>query len=471
MKSKSTNNFFNFSDRKDLVAVLKPELSISFKELFEQSNQIAFLLSHKGIKKDNYIPLLIDDNLLFIKTVIALWFLGAIPVPLNTRLLDDEIKSTLDDFDFKFLVTDKKSSFNLSKNELGIIDFNKITSENDETQSFSIPIWEKEAVVIFTSGSTGRPKGVVHTFSSLINSIENSNLVLNQRENDSWLASLPFYHIGGFQIICRSLFYGCSIILPQSLQTDDLTKSIKEFNPTHLSLVSTQLEKLIQQSIKPNDSLRISLIGGGFVDDELMIEADMLGWKTFRVYGSSETASMVTAISVNEIKERPQSVGKALNNVQINIAEDSEILVKSDSLFLKYLSDESETKLKLVDDYYYTGDLGFLDDDGYLFIEARRTDLIVTGGENVNPIEVEKAILKINGIKEVCVFPKPSKTWGQIVVCVIVKEDESINGIIVKENLKKIIAGYKIPKEFIFTCELPKTGLGKLEREKIRKMF
>ena len=157
--------------------------------------------------------------------------------------------------------------------------------------------------------------------------------------------------------------------------------------------------------------------------------------------------------------------------MQINIAEDSEILVKSDSLFLKYLSDESETKLKLVDDYYYTGDLGFLDDDGYLFIEARRTDLIVTGGENVNPIEVEKAILKINGIKEVCVFPKPSKTWGQIVVCVIVKEDESINGIIVKENLKKIIAGYKIPKEFIFTCELPKTGLGKLEREKIRKMF
>ncbi len=471
MKSKSANNFFNFSDRKDLVAVLKPKLSISYKELFNHSNQIAFSLSHNGIKKDNYVPILIDDNLLFIKTVIALWFLGAIPVPLNTKLLDDEIKSTLDDFDFKFLVTDKKSSFNLSKNELGIIDFNKITSENDETQSFSIPIWEKEAVVIFTSGSTGSPKGVVHTFSSLINSIINGNEILNHKETDRWLASLPFYHIGGFQIICRSLFYGCSIILPQSLQTDDLTKSIKEFNPTHLSLVSTQLEKLIQQSIKPNDSLKISLIGGGFINDELMIEADKLGWKTFQVYGSSETASMITAISANEIKSNPQSAGKVLTNVDIKISADSEILVKSNSLFKKYLDDENETSSKLINGFYHTGDLGFIDDDGYLFIEARRNDLIVSGGENVNPIEVEKAILKIKGIKEVCVFPKPSKTWGQIVVCVIVKEDESINGIIVKENLKKIIAGYKIPKEFIFTSELPKTSLGKLEREKISKMF
>jgi O-succinylbenzoic acid--CoA ligase len=471
MKSKSTNNFFNFSDRKDLVAILKPEVSISYKELFEQSNQIAFSISHKGIKKDNYIPLLIDDNLLFIKTVIALWELGAVPVPLNSKFLDEEIYSLLDHYNFRFLISSKRNLINIRVNELDIIDLSQLEIEDSKVSIFSPPVLEKEAVVIFTSGSTGRPKGVVHTFSSLISSIKNGNEILNHKETDRWLSSLPFYHIGGFQIVCRSLFSGCSIILPQSLQTDVLTKSIKEFNPTHLSLVSTQLDKLIQQNIKPNDSLKISLIGGGFVDDELMIEADKLGWKPYRVYGSSETASMVTAISVNEIKTKPQSVGKALNNVQINIAEDSEILVKSDSLFLKYLSDESETKLKLVDDYYYTGDLGFLDDDGYLFIEARRTDLIVTGGENVNPIEVEKVVLNIKGIKEVCVFPKPSKTWGQIVACAIVKEDESINEIMIKENLKKIIAGYKIPKEFIFTNELPRTSLGKFEREKIRKMF
>ncbi len=471
MNSKSTDSFFNFSEKADLTAIINSNNSISYKDIYTQSKQIAFTLLNKRIAKENYIPLLIEDKFLFIKTVIALWFLDAIPVPLNTKLLDDEINSILDDHNFKFLVTDKKSSFNLSKNELEIIDFNKITSENDETQTFSIPTWEKEAVVIFTSGSTGRPKGVVHTFSSLIKSIENGNQILMHQEKDRWLASLPFYHIGGFQILCRSLFYGCTIVLPESLKTDELVSAIINLNPTHLSLVSTQLEQLIQQDIKPYDSLKISLIGGGFIDDELMIEADKLGWKPYRVYGSSETASMVTAISANEIKVKPQSVGKVLDNAVVNISDDSEILVKSKSLFKKYLDDEKETSSKLIKNFYHTGDLGFIDDDGYLFIEARRTDLIVTGGENVNPIEVEKTILMIKGIKEVCVFPKPNKTWGQIVACAIVKEDESINEIMIKENLKKIIAGYKIPKEFIFTNELPRTSLGKLEREKIGKMF
>ena len=471
MNSKSTDSFFSFSERADLNAIINSDKSVSYKDLFTQAKQIAFALSNKGITKDNYIPLLIEDNLLCIKTVAALWYLGAIPVTLNTKLLDDEINSILDDHDFKFLVTDKKSSFNLSKKELEIIDFKKITSENDETQTFSFPTSEKEAVVIFTSGSTGRPKGVVHTFSSLIHSIENGNEILKHKEKDRWLASLPFYHIGGFQIICRSLFYGCSIILPESLQIKDLAKSILEFNPTHLSFVSTQLERLIYQKVKPNKSLRVSLIGGGFIEDDLMIEAGKLGWNPYRVYGSSETGSMVTAISANEIISKPQSVGKTFSNVEIQISHDSEILIQSNSLFKKNIDDEKESSAKLVDGFYHTGDLGFIDDDGYLFIEARRTDLIVTGGENVNPIEVEKVLLQIPFIKDACVFPKQNKTWGQILVCAVIVDDTSINEKMIKEILKQKIAGYKIPKQFFFVNELPKTSLGKLEREKIKKMF
>ena len=471
MNSKSIDSFFSFTERADLTAIIKSDESISYKDLFTQAKQIAFVLSNKGIKKDNYIPLLIEDNFLFIKTVIALWFLGSIPVPLNTKLLDDEINLILDDHDFKFLVSDKKSSFNHHKKELEIIDFNKITISNDETQTFSIPTLVQEAVVIFTSGSTGRAKGVVHTFSSLINSIENGNEILNHKESDRWLASLPFYHIGGFQIICRSLYYGCSIIVPESLQTKQLADAILNYKPTHLSLVSTQLERLINQKVKPCKELQVSLIGGGFVDDELMFEADELGWKPNRVYGSSETASMVTAISANEIKDKPQSVGKPFKNVEIKISDDSEILIKSNSLFKRYLGDEKETASKLKDEFFHTGDLGFVDDDGYLFIEARRNDLIVSGGENVNPIEVEKALIQIPFIKDACVFPKQDKTWGQIVAAAIVIAESSVEEKTIKEMLKQKLAGYKIPKQFFFVDQLPRTSLGKLERNKIRKMF
>lgn len=488
MKSTSLNNFYRFSNRKDITSVIKSGSAISYQKLFEQANQAAIYLSEKGIKKYDYVPLLLEDSFLFIKTVIALWNLGAVPVPINTKLLKEEVYSIIDDYDFRFIVTDKDISFDYlrSGNEqkkdeinnkdikpqsLTKINLSEFKDGSNNISIFCTPNLDDEAIVIFTSGSAGRPKGVVHTFSSLINSIENGNKILNQQENDCWLASLPFYHIGGFQIICRSFYYGCSIILPQSLQVNHLAETVTDYKPTHISLVSTQLERLINLKVKPSESLKVSLIGGGFIEDELMFEADKLGWKPFRVYGSSETASFITAISANEIKKKPQSAGKPLNKVEIKISEDSEIFIKTNSLFKKYLEDEKETTIKLLNGFYHSGDLGYLDDDGYLFIEARRTDLIVTGGENVNPIEVEKVIINVEGIKEVCVFPKPNKTWGQIVACVVVSENKLIDENFIKEYLKKHLAGYKIPKQIIFADKLPRTSLGKLEREKIKRLF
>lgn len=492
MQTKFKNNFFSFWDRDDLAAILKMDSSISYRDLFQKSKITAGSLSIHKIHKDDYVPLLINDQVKFIESVIALWYLGAIPVPLSTKLLDEEINSILNDYNFKFLITDSRNNFGVpfeslrhsgKENKSGVsrkdtkspgltkIELPELISFQFDAADFTIPHINNEAVVIFTSGSTGRPKGVVHTFSSLINSIENGNHILNHKENDRWLASLPFYHIGGFQILCRSLYYRCSIILPQSLQINDLTKSITDFNPTHISLVSTQLEIFIHQKVKPNKSLRVSLIGGGFVDDELMFESENLGWKPFRVYGSSETASMITAISTKEIISKPQSAGKSFSNVEIKVSDDSEILIQSNSLFKNYLDDEKETASKLIEGFYNSGDLGFIDDDGYLFIEARRNDLIVTGGENVNPIEIEKALLQISSVKDACVFPKLNKTWGQIVACTLVVTDPSIDIKLIKEKLKLTLAGYKIPKEYYFVDELPRTSLGKLEREKIKKMF
>ena len=479
------NNFFSYSHKNDLISIVAADTQLSYKELFDQSRSLADFLSKKMVKKSEYVPVLISDQVSFIKTIIALWYLGAIPVPLNTRLTRDEIISIIEDYNFNFLITEINSS--LSVNENRKIDQRNFSKEQDsqafkvievsDSNSFeesnnnrSIPSLNDEAVVIFTSGTTSRPKGVVHTFYSLISNIQNGKSILQNTAGDAWLASLPFYHIGGFQIICRSLYNGCKIIIPASLQIEDIVRSLTEFNPTHLSLVSAQLEKLINQNIRPGRQLKLSLIGGGFIDDNLLLEAGKLGWNPYKVYGSSETSSFVTAISSAEIEQRPGSVGKTLDNVQLKISDHSEILIKSDSLFSKYLND-IEPGQNFLDSYFRTGDSGFIDAEGYLFIEARRTDLIVTGGENVNPIEVEKVIRKINGVKDVCVFPKPNKTWGQIVACVIVSELKNPDLNTIKGILKKTLAGYKIPKEFIFTDELPKSSLGKLEREKIKKMF
>lgn len=470
MNSINTKTFFSFSNRKDLTVVLKQEVSVSYYDLFNKAAQLSAGIKQEGIKEKDYIPLLISDNLKLIEITIALWMLGAIPVPLNTKLLDEEILSILDDHRFNYLVTDRKFSMIKNRANLNFISIDNIKPES-EMINLESPSLNDEAVVIFTSGSTGRPKGVVHTFLSLISSIENGNDILGHKEKDRWLASLPFYHIGGFQIICRSLFFGCTIIIPETLQTNHLANAIVKNNPSHISVVSTQLERLLYQKIIPGKNLQVSLVGGGFISDDLMFEADKLGWKPYRVYGSSETASMITVIPADKITLKPESVGKPFHNVEIKVSKESEILIKSSSLFKKYLNDEKETCLRLVDNFYHTGDIGFIDVDGYLFIEARRNDLIVSGGENVNPIEVEKVLTELPFIIEVCVFPKQSKTWGQIVAAAIVSKDKSVDEKTLKEVLKQKLAGFKIPKQFFFLDELPKTSLGKLERGKIRKMF
>ncbi|MDT3697274.1 MAG: AMP-binding protein [Ignavibacterium sp.] len=471
MKDSINNSFFKFSNRKDLIAIKSSEFEISYYSLFNSSTGFSeFLLSYQ-IGKNDYAAVLTDDQIFFVKSVIALWLIGAVPVPINTKLLDSEIEQILNDHQIKFLISDRTTFSFVSPPDTEIILINNGSKKPTLNTDLKIPEEVNEAVVIFTSGSSGKPRGVVHTFSSLISNIENANSIFKHQEKDKWLASLPFYHIGGFQIICRSLFFGCTLITSKSIQTDDLAESILSFNPTHLSFVSTQLKRMLDKKISPGNSLRVSLIGGGFIDDELLIKAGKLGWKPYRVYGSSETGSMITAISGNEIEIKPLSSGKPFKDVQIKISDNSELLIKSGSLFKYYLNDKKETTEKLINGFYYSGDIGFIDNDGYLFIEARRNDLIITGGENVNPVEVEKVIQKIDGVKEVCVFPQQNKIWGQIVACALVTDDESINETKIKDFLKPLIAGYKIPKKYFFTTELPKTILGKFEREKIRKIF
>jgi O-succinylbenzoic acid--CoA ligase len=469
MKNYSSKSFFDFSGRKDLAAIIKSDSTISYKKLFDNSKKIASGLKDFGIRKNDYVPLFIEDPVKFIESTIALWYLRAIPVPLNTRLLDEEIIYLVDDYKFGFIICDRQI-LEFTK-EVQIISLEKMQFGDPKNYKQFSPSLDNEAVIIFTSGSSERPKGVVHTFYSLTNNIQNGNQILHHVEKDLWLASLPFYHIGGFQIICRSFYYGCSLIIPESFQTNDLTNAILNFKPTHISFVSTQLEKLLNQKIMPDKSLKVSLIGGGFVDDSLIFAADQTGWNPIRSYGSSETGSFITAIRANEIENKPQSVGKTFNSNEIKITDDSEILIKSNCLFKNYLDDPKETASRLLNGFYHTGDLGFLDNDEYLFIEARRNDLIVTGGENVNPIEVEKALLKLSFIKDACVFAKQNKTWGQIVAAAIVSTDFSIDEKTIKNMLKQLLASYKIPKQFFLTNELPRTALGKLERDKIRKSF
>ncbi len=460
-------------------AVITNRCTFSYSELQKDAVEAAGLLLNSGVAKDDYVPVLCENNKDFIVLVLALWLIDAVPMPINIKLTGKEIEQLLSVPKSEKIFVHKNLKNNFDSFQKTVFPFDKNDSNNFSINSLNDI--NRTAVVIFTSGSTGIPKGVMLSFKNIIRSAETGDQVLNQTSEDRWLASLPFYHIGGFSIITRAFLYGASLIIPGSSDTKEFAECITKFKPTLASFVSTQLKRLLDNNIKPNEELRNVLLGGGFIDDELLYSAIHKGWKITKVYGSSETSSFVSALTFNEIKSKSNSAGKALHPNEIIIVDENrkilppltsgEIAVKSDSVMKGYLNNEEETERKLSGGYYYTGDIGSLDNDGYLYIEARRTDLIVTGGENVNPLEIENTILQHKNVWECCVVGLKDKTWGHIIAAAIVSEDAVINQANIREFLEGKLAGYKIPKKFLFLDKLPRNALGKIEKEKIKNLF
>lgn len=348
--------------------------------------------------------------------------------------------------------------------------------ENDNTiENFN---FDNDAVILFTSGSSGEPKAVVHTFKSLYESVKAIDLFANLSQKDIWLASLPHYHIGGFMIFIRSLLAGSALAFPNSLNYEDFMNAYTKHEPTYISLVVTTLKKMLNDNISVNKKLKYIFLGGGPIATDLCVDAINKGFPIIKVYGSTETCSMITALHPLEFKLKPNSSGLPLDKSKIKIKIKNEykkrigeVLVKSPTLFKEYLNDESLTKEKYYDSFYNTGDYGWIDNDGYLFIEARREDIIITGGENVSIKEIENAFSNINGIKEFHIFSLKDEKWGQSINAVVVKGIPDITDDEIKSVLKTKLASFKIPKRIFFLEVIPKTELGKVNKNELLKLL
>ncbi len=484
---KAINNFLNqinkeisFSADRDFI--LGHDEKISYQTLEDKVLSTANHFITSNISRQKIAPILCSNSSDFIISILALWMIGAIPVPFNTRLSAFEIQEQLSFLGSNSLIIDIASVEKVSK-----IKAEKILTSY-LTPTFKIELGNfyfdenETALIMFTSGSSGKPKAVELTFSNFIQSAKIGNKYLMQTSEDRWLASLPFYHIGGFSIIFRALMFGSQIIIPAELKIPSIIQSIRKFKPTLISLVSTQMHELLEHDIKPTADLRHVLLGGGFIDSNLMREALNKGWRVSKVYGSTETSSFVTVLNPDDFLKKPESVGIPIPPNKIFIHDENgnelppnsegEIIVEGPSIMKGYWKDNEATNQRLKNNSYLTGDIGYKDEDGYLYLVNRRTDLIVSGGENVNPLEVEIAIMRFNKVKDVCVFGINDVTWGQRVVAAVVpNSNEKFSLSELKIFLRKKLAQFKIPKEIYFVDELPKTELGKIKREEVRKLF
>jgi O-succinylbenzoic acid--CoA ligase len=321
----------------------------------------------------------------------------------------------------------------------------------------------RPATIIFTSGSTGVPKAALHTFGNHYHSALGSNANIALRPGDRWLHSLPLYHVGGLSILFRCLLAGATVALPQ--QGTPPGEAIAGFGATHVSLVSTQLLRLLREDAELG-GLEAVLMGGGPIPASLVDEAVARGLPVHTSYGLTEMASQVTTTPPGARPDELRTAGRVLPHREVGISERGEILVRGKTLFAGYVESEKLDLPLDADGWFHTGDLGELYENDYLRVRGRMDNLFVSGGENVQPEEIEEALCRLEGIEEAVVVPVPDKEFGARPVA-FVRTDDLEPGDLARE-LEPVLPRFKIPISFHLWPESEGRGM-KADRAALRE--
>jgi O-succinylbenzoic acid--CoA ligase len=302
---------------------------------------------------------------------------------------------------------------------------------------------ERPVTIIFTSGSTGVPKAALHTFGNHYHSALGSNANIALLPGDRWLHSLPMYHVGGLSILFRCLLAAATVALP--LPGTSLGESIASLGATHVSLVSTQLSKLLRESADLG-GLEAVLMGGGPVPPSLVGEALARGLPLHTSYGLTEMASQVTTTPPDASIEELSTAGRVLPHREVSISENGEILVRGETLFAGYAEGEKLDRPVDAEDWFHTRDLGELDESGYLRVGGRMDNLFISGGENVQPEEIEDALCRLEGVDEAVVVPVSDEEFGARPVAFVRVNDAEPRDL--ARALEPFLPRFKIPISF-----------------------
>lgn len=345
----------------------------------------------------------------------------------------------------------------------------KATTVSDRPRPVAIPA-DREATILFTSGSAGRPKAVLHTYANHYYSALGANRNMPFGPDDRWLLTLPLYHAGGLAIVFRAALGGGAVVIPEPGAS--LASVVRSVEPTHLSLVPTQLSRLL--SDKPClDVLRRAkaiLVGGAPFPAALAKRAGEKGLPLFTTYGSTEMASQVTTTHASDPPERRFTAGRVLPYRELRIAADGEICVRGETRFKGIVTQEGLVQPFDAEGWYATGDLGQLDADGYLTVLGRKDNLFISGGENIQPEEIERALCDLQGVLDAIVVPVPHPEYGERPVAFVRMTDGAPpDGGRLARELAKNLERFKIPNWFLPWPE-GTTGELKPARQHLRKL-
>ena len=324
----------------------------------------------------------------------------------------------------------------------------------------------EEATIIFTTGSTGAPKAVVHSVGNHLYSAKGANENMPLTRGDRWLLGLPLHHVGGLGILFRCVLAGATIV--SSRAGESVLAAIRRTGCTHVSLVGTQLGRVLQEKEEyAPDSLRAVLVGGSSVSSKILGKALERGYRVHTTYGLTEMSSQVTTAPYSARPERRDTSGRLLPYRKLRVGSNGEILVKGEVLFAGYLEDGQLRRPLDADGWFHSGDIGALDADGFLRVLGRMDNMFVSGGENIHPEEIERALCLLRGVEQAVVVPIDDTEYGQRPVAFVKGRMDGWEDL--RRGLVELLPRFKIP-QFLPWPDVPVEQGMKISRSLCRRL-
>jgi O-succinylbenzoic acid--CoA ligase len=392
----------------DRAAVEGPDRGVSYAELLDAAVGSCRAMQARGVRPGDRVPLALPDPIEFVEALHGCMLAGAAAVPIDLRLAPEE--------------------------------------QAARAREGAVALGT--AAVMHTSGTTAAPKPVELTYENFLSSALGSAVALGLDQAERWLCPMPLTHVGGLSITIRSAIYATTAILHERFDTAAVLRELMDpaRRITIVSLVPTMLARLLDAGLEHPPTLRWALLGGGPIAPALVERAHAAGVPVAPTYGMTETCSQIATF------------GWPLPGAELRISG-GEVLVRGAMVARGALAD---------DGWLHTGDLGGYDDRGRLQITGRKSDTIVTGGENVSPVEVEAVLLEHPAIADAGVFGRPDPEWGEALVAAIVPRDgETVEVEAVREFCARRLARFKVPKAVEFRQRLPRSESGKLLRREL----
>jgi len=485
----------------DKLALRFPGRDYSYAQLAGLVDDLCAALASGGVARGHCVAYLGLNSPEMLALLFACARLGALFMPLNWRLAGPEHRQMLEDCPPAVIFVD--AAFLAQTHEhVGVLRQARRVSfgpplegwtsydafmkqGRGASRSESAGAADTPLLICYTSGSTGKPKGVLLTPAALEANAANSADMHGLTAADRILNTLPLFHVGGLNILTTpALNAGASVVMHPKFEPEATYDAIEQERITLTVLVPAQLEMMMAHPRWRSadlSSLRMITTGSSIVPERLIRAVHERGVPLVQVYGSTETCPIATYQKREDAHRKAGSAGRPALRCEVRVVdaaecdlpagETGEIVVRGANIMAGYWQAPQATAAVMHDGWFHSGDMGHWDVDGFLFVDGRKKEMIISGGENIYPAEIENVLVECEAIAEAAVVGRPDERWGEVVVAVVVpKAAASLSREQVLQLFEGRIARYKHPKDVVFIRELPKTALGKVRKEEVRSL-